>query len=63
MNKSGLGRPGAQNEYFRNKALIRNERIRARAARGPNSILLKMKLLSKMNGSALGRPGAQNEDF
>ena len=35
MNGSGLGRPGAQNEYFLNKALIKNEQIRARAARGP----------------------------
>ena len=35
MNGSGLGRPGAQNEYFRNKALIKNEQIRARTARSP----------------------------
>ena len=35
MNGSGLGRPGAQNEYFRNKALIKNELIRARTARSP----------------------------
>ena len=35
MNGSGLGRPGAQNEYFRNKALIENEQIRPRTARSP----------------------------
>ena len=35
MNGSGLGRSGAQNEYFGNKALIKNEQIRARTARSP----------------------------
>ena len=34
MNGSGLGRAGTQNEYFLKKALIKNERIRARTARG-----------------------------
>ena len=35
MNGSGLGRPGAQNEYFLNKALIKIEQIRARTAKSP----------------------------
>ena len=35
MNGSGLGWPGAQNEYFCNKALIENEQIRPRTARSP----------------------------
>ena len=35
MNGSGLGWPRAQNEYFRNKALIKNEQIRPRTARSP----------------------------
>ena len=35
MNRSGLKRPGAQNEYFLNKALTKIERIRAQAAMGP----------------------------
>ena len=35
MNWSGLGRPGAQNDYFRNKALIKNEQIRALTAKSP----------------------------
>ena len=37
MNGSGLGRPGAQNEYFLNKALIKNEQIRALTAKSPKS--------------------------
>ena len=35
MNGSGLGWPRAQNEYFRNNALIKNGQIRPRTARSP----------------------------
>ena len=41
MNGSGLGRPGAQNEYFLNKALIKIEQIRARTAKTPKWISFK----------------------
>ena len=46
MNGSGLGRPGAQNEYFRNKALIKNEQIRPRTARSPKLTLSNEALIT-----------------
>ena len=40
MKKPGLGRPRPPNKYFANKALIKNEQMRARAAKSPKLTLL-----------------------
>ena len=57
MNGSRLGRPGAHNEYFLNKTLIKNEQIRARAARGPKSLFSKHSFNKKWTDPGSGGQG------
>ena len=47
MNGSGLGRPGAKNEYVRNKGVIENEQIRPRTASCPKVAFSTKALITK----------------
>ena len=63
MIKSGPGRPGAQNKYFWNKALIETDQIRGRAARSSKWIFSKYTFIRKWAHPGLGGQEPQISNF